>query len=67
MFDEVNEEVFFGGRVADSGNVRGRGLGGTLLLALISFRFDIDETLQQVQIAEQGLVADAVSPARISA
>jgi len=67
MLDEINEKVFVIGWVTDSVNVRRRELGGTLLLALKRFGFDIDQTLKQVKIAEQGFVANAVSPARLSA
>ena len=47
MLDEVNEKVFLTGWVADSMNARWRDLGGTLLLALVRFGFDIDQALKQ--------------------
>jgi len=46
VLDEVNEKVFLPRRVADSVNAWERGLGGTLLLALIRFGFDIEQTLK---------------------
>jgi hypothetical protein len=66
VLDEVNEKVFLIGWVADSGNAWRRDLGGTLLLALIRFGFDIEQALKQVKIAEQGFVANAVSPTQLS-
>src|ERR1051326_1132694 len=67
MLNEVNEKVFLTSRVADSMNAWRRDLGGTLLLALVRFGFDIDQTLKQVKIAEQCFVANAVSSTRFSA
>jgi hypothetical protein len=67
MFDEVNEKVFLTGWVTGSMNVGWCELGGTLLLALVRFGFDIDQALKQVMIAEQGFVTDGVSAARLSA
>src|SRR6185436_12359505 len=66
MLNEVNEKVFLTGWVTGSVNVWRRELGGTLLLALIRFGFDIEQTLKYVKIAEQSFAAHTVSPARLS-
>ena len=66
VLDEVNKEVFLTCWNTVRANAWRPSPGHTLLLVFIRFGLAIDKALEQVKIAEQGFVANAVSPARLS-